>query len=195
MLSCAVLVGHGEGGLERVAWAAASTARSLRLVAPPRPPPPPPPNSTLCRVARFYAQPKGDRKATYSRWWTVIKKEAKHYWVGGKWVGWDRRAGGLEGTLVFEQGLLSRCLGLTRQHAPFTVLLLTLPPGGHQAAVVRRQDCEPPHGQGGARQDAHAVGVAGCEGCDGRVRSAVWCRVGSLLLGRSGRVREYSVCV
>lgn len=34
-------------------------------------------------VARFYARPKAERKATYSRWWGAVKKEAKHYWVGG----------------------------------------------------------------------------------------------------------------
>lgn len=38
------------------------------------------------RVARFYGQPRAERSATYARWWAAIKKEAKHYWVGG-WVG------------------------------------------------------------------------------------------------------------
>ena len=35
------------------------------------------------RIVRFFAQPWAMQRATYSRWWTVIKKEAKHYWVGG----------------------------------------------------------------------------------------------------------------
>ena len=39
-----------------------------------------------CRIARFYMQPRATRRAAYARWWGVVKKEAKHYWVGG-WVG------------------------------------------------------------------------------------------------------------
>jgi len=41
------------------------------------------------RVARFYALPKAERRATYSRWWGVVKKEAKHYWLGTKLLGKD----------------------------------------------------------------------------------------------------------
>jgi len=26
--------------------------------------------------------PRAERKATYAGWWAVVKKEAKHYWVG-----------------------------------------------------------------------------------------------------------------
>jgi len=37
------------------------------------------------RVARFYMQPRAERKATYARWWGIVKKEAKHYWVS--WTG------------------------------------------------------------------------------------------------------------
>ena len=33
------------------------------------------------RLQRFAGLPKADRRATYARWWGVIKKEAKHYWV------------------------------------------------------------------------------------------------------------------
>ena len=31
-------------------------------------------------------QPRATRRSAYARWWGVVKKEAKHYWVGG-WVG------------------------------------------------------------------------------------------------------------
>lgn len=48
------------------------------------PQPRPPPLGPAPRVARFYGQPKAERKATYARWWGVVKKEAKHYWVGGR---------------------------------------------------------------------------------------------------------------
>lgn len=42
-----------------------------------------------CRLGRFAAQPREQRRATYARWWTVIKKEAKHYWVGTKLLAAD----------------------------------------------------------------------------------------------------------
>ena len=38
-------------------------------------------------------QPRAERRATYARWWGVVKKEAKHYWVrrrGGS--GWFRHS-------------------------------------------------------------------------------------------------------
>ena len=35
----------------------------------------------LPQVGRFYMQPRADRSATYRRWWGIVKKEAKHYWV------------------------------------------------------------------------------------------------------------------
>ncbi|KAL4423518.1 hypothetical protein ABPG77_003651 [Micractinium sp. CCAP 211/92] len=41
------------------------------------------------KVARFYTQPRSERRATYARWWVVIKKEAKHYWVGTKLLAAD----------------------------------------------------------------------------------------------------------
>jgi hypothetical protein len=44
----------------------------------------PPPASCCpccCRITRFFLQPWADQRATYGRWWLVIKKEAKHYWV------------------------------------------------------------------------------------------------------------------
>ena len=44
--------------------------------------------SALSRLARFAALPRAERRLVYAGWWDVIKKEAKHYWVGG-WVwGW-----------------------------------------------------------------------------------------------------------
>jgi hypothetical protein len=39
-------------------------------------------NTTTCRIVRFYMLPRAERKATYAGWWSIIKKEAKHYWVG-----------------------------------------------------------------------------------------------------------------
>lgn len=33
--------------------------------------------------------PRAERKATYAHWWHIIKKEAKHYWVGTKLLGKD----------------------------------------------------------------------------------------------------------
>lgn len=38
----------------------------------------------------------------------------------------------------------------------------SLPAGGHQAAGGGREDCQPPDGQGGAGQDADAVGWGAC---------------------------------
>jgi hypothetical protein len=32
-------------------------------------------------VVRFFSQPWDVQRSTYARWWVVIKKEAKHYWV------------------------------------------------------------------------------------------------------------------
>ena len=43
------------------------------------------------RVFRFYSMPKDDRKAAYSRGWTVVKTEAKHYWLGLKLLGKDTK--------------------------------------------------------------------------------------------------------
>jgi hypothetical protein len=33
------------------------------------------------KVVRFFSQPWDVQRSTYARWWVVIKKEAKHYWV------------------------------------------------------------------------------------------------------------------
>jgi LETM1 and EF-hand domain-containing protein 1 len=43
------------------------------------------------RMIRFYGQPREDRKACYSRWWGVVKSEAKHYWLGFKLLGKDTK--------------------------------------------------------------------------------------------------------
>lgn len=43
------------------------------------------------RVFRFYSMPKDDRRAAYSRWWGVVKTEAKHYWLGLKLLGKDAK--------------------------------------------------------------------------------------------------------
>jgi len=40
--------------------------------------------SAPARIADFAALPRADRRATYARWWSAIKKEAKHYWLGTK---------------------------------------------------------------------------------------------------------------
>jgi LETM1 and EF-hand domain-containing protein 1, mitochondrial len=41
------------------------------------------------RMARFAALPRDERRAAYARWWGVVKKEAKHYWLGTKLLGKD----------------------------------------------------------------------------------------------------------
>lgn len=41
------------------------------------------------KLGRFAALPRAQRKAIYSGWWVVIKKEAKHYWLGTKLLGKD----------------------------------------------------------------------------------------------------------
>jgi LETM1 and EF-hand domain-containing protein 1, mitochondrial len=38
-------------------------------------------------LLRFAMLPRAERKAIYAGWWVVIKKEAKHYWVGTKLLG------------------------------------------------------------------------------------------------------------
>ncbi|GAB4818097.1 hypothetical protein N2152v2_005143 [Parachlorella kessleri] len=43
------------------------------------------------RVGRFYMLPRAERRATYAGWWAVVKKEAKHYWVGTKLLGKEVR--------------------------------------------------------------------------------------------------------
>lgn len=43
------------------------------------------------RIYRFYSLPREERKATYSRWWGVVKMEAKHYWLGLKLLGKDTK--------------------------------------------------------------------------------------------------------
>ena len=43
------------------------------------------------RVSRFAALPKVERRAVYAGWWLVVKKEAKHYWLGMKLLGKDAR--------------------------------------------------------------------------------------------------------
>lgn len=43
------------------------------------------------KVIRFYSMPKDDRRAAYSRWWGVVKTEAKHYWLGLKLLGKDTK--------------------------------------------------------------------------------------------------------
>lgn len=43
------------------------------------------------RLACFYRLPRAERRATYARGWAVVKKEAKHYWVGTKLLGKDVR--------------------------------------------------------------------------------------------------------
>lgn len=43
------------------------------------------------RIYRFYSLPREERKATYSRWWGVVKTEAKHYWLGLKLLGKDTK--------------------------------------------------------------------------------------------------------
>ena len=55
--------------------------------------------STVCSIVGFYTQPKAARRATYAYWWTVVKKEAKHYWVRGAGAGWRavREKGGRHG--------------------------------------------------------------------------------------------------
>lgn len=60
-------------------WVAKAPLLCASYQLPPAPtclPPHPP-----ARIARFYMQPRAERKATYSRWWGIVKKEAKHYWV------------------------------------------------------------------------------------------------------------------
>ncbi|KAL4859684.1 Mitochondrial proton/calcium exchanger protein [Chlorella vulgaris] len=41
------------------------------------------------KITRFFLQPWADQRATYGRWWLVIKKEAKHYWYGSKLLAAD----------------------------------------------------------------------------------------------------------
>jgi LETM1 and EF-hand domain-containing protein 1 len=41
------------------------------------------------KLGRFAALPRAERKAIYAGWWVVIKKEAKHYWLGTKLLGKD----------------------------------------------------------------------------------------------------------
>jgi len=43
------------------------------------------------KLGRFAALPRAERKAIYAGWWVVIKKEAKHYWLGTKLLGKDAR--------------------------------------------------------------------------------------------------------
>ncbi len=41
------------------------------------------------KLGRFAALPRAERKAIYAGWWVIIKKEAKHYWLGTKLLGKD----------------------------------------------------------------------------------------------------------
>ena len=43
------------------------------------------------KIIKFYSLPRAERKATYSRWWGVVKSEAKHYWLGLKLLGKDTK--------------------------------------------------------------------------------------------------------
>ncbi|PRW58330.1 LETM1 and EF-hand domain-containing mitochondrial [Chlorella sorokiniana] len=61
------------------------------------------------KIARFYMQPRAERKATYARWWGVVKKEAKHYWVGTKLLAADVKiASRLLGKVVHGKTLTRR---------------------------------------------------------------------------------------
>lgn len=51
------------------------------------------------RTARFAALPRAERKAAYADVWLVVKKEAKHYWIGTKLLGKDAR---IASRLVFQ---------------------------------------------------------------------------------------------
>lgn len=43
------------------------------------------------KLARFAALPRAERRAIYAGWWSVIKHEAKHYWLGTKLLGKDAK--------------------------------------------------------------------------------------------------------
>eukprot|EP00887_Chlorella_sp_A99_P005186 scaffold1.g5186.t1 len=66
---------RARAALDAVRGGSAATARFLA--------------SAPGRIARFAALPRAERKATYARWWGVVKKEAKHYWVGTKLLAAD----------------------------------------------------------------------------------------------------------
>jgi LETM1 and EF-hand domain-containing protein 1, mitochondrial len=51
------------------------------------------------RTARFAALPRAERKAAYADMWLVVKKEAKHYWIGTKLLGKDAK---IASRLVFQ---------------------------------------------------------------------------------------------
>jgi fructose-bisphosphate aldolase class 1 len=38
--------------------------------------------SVPSRVRGFIALSSGERRKVYAGWWAVVKKEARHYWVG-----------------------------------------------------------------------------------------------------------------
>jgi hypothetical protein len=60
-------------------------------------------------VARFAARPRAERRAAYRRWWCVVKREAKHYWVGTKLLGKDVRIASRLVSKVLSGKALSRC--------------------------------------------------------------------------------------
>lgn len=60
------------------------------------------------RVQRFVLLPRAERRATYARWWAVVKKEAKHYWLGTKLLGKDIKIASRLATKVLQGRALSR---------------------------------------------------------------------------------------
>lgn len=60
------------------------------------------------RLYKFASLPRQERKAIYSRWWNVAKKEAKHYWLGTKLLWKDVKIASRLASKVLHGRALSR---------------------------------------------------------------------------------------
>lgn len=60
------------------------------------------------RLVRFAVLPRAERRATYAGWWLVIKKEARHYWLGTKLLWKDVRIARRLASKVLRGTTLSR---------------------------------------------------------------------------------------